>query len=42
MFVLQAKKKPTMDATSLDELKEIFEGKIAGLTRCMDISSAGM
>ncbi|XP_038067205.1 spindle and kinetochore-associated protein 1-like [Patiria miniata] len=29
-----------MDASNLDELKETFEGKIAGLTRCIDLSSA--
>ncbi|XP_033634535.1 spindle and kinetochore-associated protein 1-like [Asterias rubens] len=28
-----------MEATTLDELKQIFEAKIAGLTRCMDLSS---
>ena len=30
-----------MEATTLDELKQIFEAKIAGLTRCMDLSSEG-
>ncbi len=29
-----------MEATTLDELKQIFEAKIAGLARCVDLSSA--